>query len=693
MAAPEKLHIDFETCSELDLKKVGVYRYAEHPSTRVLCLGWAWDDDDPMCWSPFPGIHHKNNLSNVISPAVLAWIENGKPVHAWHAAFEWVIWNYVLVRQLYGGKPLLKRLTRFPSLQIKQMRCSMAQGLYWGVPGKLEDAALALNVSHQKNMPGHKLMLQMSRPRHVDKKTGEVTWWHETDPMRLRTLCDYCMDDVDAERDVSNELPPLPDDEQSLWQLDLEINTRGVMIDNDLVTRLSLLSFAETTKLNKSLEQATRGKVKKTSQNKVLLEWVHSVYPESKQYLPNLQKQTLNDFLDGKSGAPAHLAPARAMDALRLRQEAAKTSVAKLSAMERSACHDGAVRGTMQYYGAQRTGRWAGRLLQLQNMPRGVISNVDLAIKVIKQGRVNLLPDFFGSPLDVASSCLRGCLVPRRDKTFYVFDFEQIEARVICWLCGQLDVLAVFARGDDVYAYTAEQIGSGSRQLGKVLVLGCGFGTGPAKFKEVAAGYGIVLTDQEAHDAVYAWRNNNYQIVKFWGALGRHIEHVLLHPRVQTGQKDLGFWVDVNKYLQITVRKGHLLIKLPSERVLIYRDAAIRPNPKKGGEPDISYMGVDQYTRKWTRIWSWGGKFVENVVQAIARDIMALATVEVSNRASHLVDILFLVHDEMVCEGDRDRRQKQKTFDTVKAILETPVKWAPGLPVAADGWIGDRYRK
>jgi DNA polymerase len=339
------------------------------------------------------------------------------------------------------------------------------------------------------------------------------------------------------------------------------------------------------------------------------------------------------------------------------------------------------VRGMLQYYGAIRTGRWAGRLIQLQNLPKGTIKNIDLFVRLIERGLgLDDLAPFAGG-LDIVSSALRSCITARAGHSLFVADFAQIEARVLAWLAGQDDMLDVFRCGIDPYIFAAGQQGSTNRNFGKVLVLALGFGMGWEKFMRVALGYGIVLTEAEAVAAVRIWRKANHNIVYFWRACDRAIAAAARAPGipVRVGALIFKLW------------QGHLVVRLPSGRCLIYREVEVIRDPNRPPGEDfvtIYFSGINQYTRKWERVRTWGAKVGENVTQAIARDIMAEA-------AAHAVfddglPLCLMVHDELIGEAEGDGAA---ALDRLLDRMRTPPAWCADLPVAAVGWTGKRYRK
>lgn len=548
-----RLSIDFETASQADLRQTGAYAYAQNPTTRVLCMAYAFDAGAVSVWREgqnFP-------------PSVASHVRHGGAVDAWNAAFEYAVWNETLLRQV--GPSL-------PALGLGQLHDTMAAAAYWGLPMGLDDAAPAAGLGVQKDKTGHALMMRMNKPRHIDKKTGAVRWWHEEDPDKFDQLCDYCAQDVVVERAVKDAIPALPERERKIWLMDARINLRGVGVDRSLVGDLQDLAVEAQAGVNRAVSRATAGQVKTVTATAQMLTFLQGRgYPYS-----DLRKDTVAARL----ADPNCLAIER--EVLQLRRDGAKTSAAKLKRMLSAADPQdpsvvGTVRGMLQHYGASRTGRWAGRLVQLQNMPRGSLGkSVDYAIGAVQRhAGLASIELMFGSALEVVSSCLRGCVRARKGRELVVLDFSQIEARVVAWLAGQHDILSVFASGKDVYIYTAARVtgtpeaeitkDSPLRQLGKVLVLACGFGMGAPKFQETAEASGVALSEAEAGTAVASWRKANSEIVAFWWNLDRAARSAIANPTqtFRVGCIAFGMW------------RGHLLMQLPSERTLCYREARL----------------------------------------------------------------------------------------------------------------------
>ena len=642
------LNIDLETFSTCDLRKAGAAAYARHLSTGVSCLAYAFDNGPVQIWTP----------GQPFPQSIIEHVARGGEVHAWNALFEFNVWNNVL-RQ-HGA----------PELTINQLHCSMARAAYWGLPMSLDNAGPAIGASFQKDKQGHALMLRMSKPRRFDA-SGQPVWWHNEDVVKRVALEMYCMRDVETERDIASRLPPLPSDERKIWLMDARMNERGLLVDTALVRKFQTIIDAELKRLSGLMNNITSGTVPTVTNVSKLTQWLRL----NGVSIEGLAKADMADLLIDPSitGAPR--------SALLIRKEAAKTSTAKLNAMLNAVCPDNRVRGLVMHYGASRTGRWAGRLVQVQNLPRPLKGiDTDMVIDDVLAGADPETVQFTHGPvLDAVSSCLRACFVAKPGHTFAVCDFSAIEARVIAWLAGQQDILDVFASGEDVYLYTAAKIGSTDRQLGKVSVLGLGFGMGAAKFVDAAKTYKISLTPERAGEVVSAWREANCAIVNIWGALDRAARNAIEHNKeTQVGK------------LKVRMAKGKLtgsmVIELPSGRFLVYRNARLEYDGK--GRKSITYDGINQYTRKWEAIRTYGGKLAENVTQAVARCLLADAMLRME--MNHL-PIVASIHDEVVCEVPE--AMGTSSFNQMKTIMSSGPAWADGLPLGGAGWVGRRYGK
>jgi len=646
-----RVHIDFETVSTQDLRRRGAHAYAEHPDTRVIILGYAFDGEAPCTW--VPGQPFPTRLARHVFA--------GGEVHAWNAPFELSVWNLTLARLLPE-----------PRLRPEQTHCTMAAAAYWGLPLSLEQAANALKLPHGKDKLGHALMLRMTKPRRFTDD-GKPVYWHDEDLTRYRLLQDYCRQDVLVEREVSRNIPPLPARERDIWLVDRRMNAKGIKVDHTLVDALDKLTRAETARLDADMRSITGGAAN-TRTVAALTNWLQA----KGVIAASLDKAHMGALLDDPR------LPGDVTQALLIRQEAAKTSTAKLKALKTASSRDGRVRGSMQYYGANRTGRWAGRLTQIQNFPRTPKGfPVKHAIESVLLGddpeTLNLQ---FGGVLRLISVLLRPCFVADTGNSFVSVDLAQIEARVVAWLAEQDDMLEVFARGEDPYLYAASQIGSRDRQLGKVMTLALGFGMGPDKFVATAQNYGIALDPVDAKSIVYAWRDANRRIVALWYDCERAARSVIEEHEMTRWREigRLGFRMARNT----GPMRDALLMRLPSGRVLVYRDAQIVDN-------SITYSGINQYTRNWEELRTYGGKLVENAVQATARDLMADLLVGIDRRWPGT--LIASIHDEAVMEvpavaGDQ---VLSEVLELVRSGAGSP--WAGGLPVDGDGYTARRYAK
>ena len=648
--------LDFELAGVLDLAEVGADVWTKHPDTTPILAGFAIDFDEPLV---VEFDNHSIKTPPLPHHLLLEAVRHGAEIHAWNAAFEWAVWNNICVLR-YG----------WPALPIERFFCTMCAAACAGLPMSLDDASQAVGSPHVKDKAGYAVMKRMARPRRFDAN-GDPVWWHREDPVKLKQLITYNLADVEAERDVHLRIPRMPPQEREIWLVDQRMNQRGLPVDRELLVALQTITLQELLRLNAEIRRITNGEVNGATQNMKLLEWVRARgYPHA-----SLAKDTLADFV----GSAEFFALAQdAQDVLLLRAEAAKTSTAKLVAINEYSQDDARARNLVQYGGAVRTLRWAGRGPQIQNFPRPLVKHVDRAIEQILKGMdANSLRLLFGRPLDVVSSCLRGVFKAPEGFKFVVCDYHAIEAIVLAWLAEFEPLLDVFRRHEDVYIFTAQGVGSNNRTLGKVLRLACGYGMGPGKFQETAATYKLVLTLTEARTAVYDFRAANAPIVHLWHALEACAKNAITHP-------DDTFTFKKIKFFMASLKKraaGALLMELPSGRKLVYRNARVEDNR-------IVYWGVNQYTRQWCELDTYGGKLAENATQAVARDLLAKAMVHLDHLG---VPLLTTVHDEIVAMVESD--DALAVFNMMKTAMSTPPAWGAGLPLSCAGAVVERYGK
>jgi len=638
-----RLVLDFETSSTADLRLTGAAAYAAHPDTRITVLCYAIDDGLVRTWIGGP-------VPQEFSDAVGA----GAITVAHNYLFEWNLYHEKLV-------PL-----GWPVIPLAQWSCTMARCYVAGYPGSLELASKAAKLAIPKDVSARDLVLRMARPRTT---VPEITWWHETSPEHFARLCAYCRTDVEAERLLDRMIPELSPRERAIFEIDHALNQRGLWVDEHLVHRLRELAEEAKRDTNARLTRVTNAQVTTPNQVAKLRGWLAGVGVDT----PDLRRGTVRALLLH----PAVQGPART--ALQARLDASRSSTAKLDAIIAARSPDGRVRGCFQYYGANRTGRWAGRRLQPQNLFRGSIKDVPTALVSVMHPDVtarDLETLYEDSAMGVVASCLRSTIQARSGHQLVILDFAQIEARVLAWIAGEQASLDCFTRGDNIYQDTARRVGSPSRQLGKVLVLACGYGMGAAKFQLTAASYGIDLDLTTCEAMVGAWRQANKAIVRFWWEAHK----VLLRITKASPLSTIAFHRLVFKRLREAV-----LIQLPSGRHLVYRHPHIS-DENDHGHDEFCYMGSPG--GGWVRQRSWPGKITENIVQAIARDVLVEAMITLHQRQ---VPLIATVHDELIAEvpdADADR-----CFDLMQQVMERSPPWALDLPMEAAGFIASRYHK
>jgi DNA polymerase len=623
----------------VDLKLSGSHAYAEHPDTQITVLCYAIDQGPVQTWT------HGEPMDDFVDA-----IDLGATTVAHNYLFEFNLYHRKLVP--FG----------WPEIPLAQWSCTMARALVAGYPASLEQISRAARLAIPKDTSARDLVLRMARPR----TRSPLTWWHETSPEHFARLCAYCATDVEAERLLDQQLPELSARERAIFEADFAINQLGIRVDAQLVRQLHALAGEAKVKFTQDIVRLTNGQVSSPAQVARLRDWLAFMGVDT----PDLRRGTVARLVKHTSGA--------AQGTLQARLDASRSSTAKLDAILSARSRDGRVHGTFQYYGASRTGRWAGRRLQPQNLFRGSIKDVNAALRIIRQGTCpeDLEALFEDTAMGVIASCLRSTIQAPRDHTLVVMDFSQIEARVLAWLADETASLRTFRAGQDIYEETAKRVGSTNRQLGKVLVLACGYGMGPGRFGETAQTFGLELSEYECADLVAAWREANENIVAFWWDCEKAMKFVCRNRP--------GTVTHVGRCAFIR-RADSCLIRLPSGRHLVYRRPSIQWNEENKRE-QFTYMG--SFGGAWVPQRAWPGKIVENITQAAARDVMADAMVTLHQRR---VPLIATVHDELIAEVPET--EAEDTYAVMKRVMcATPV-WAPGLPMSADGFIARRYQK
>lgn len=669
------MSIDIETYSDVDISKAGLYKYAQSPAFEVLLFAYSLDGG-PVRVVSFPE-------GEAIPIAIQELLFDPDCIkHAYNAAFEW----YCLSR-CFG---LTDSNTKFtPQQWLSQWRCTMLHGLYCGYTAGLDATgkALGLPQDKQKLAAGKALIKYFCVPCAPTKTNGGRTRnlpHHDREKWKLFKA--YNGQDVVTEMEIGRRLSnfPVPDTVQAQWVTDQIINLRGVAIDREMVEGALDLDAAVR---QDYLQMATRlSGLDNPNSVAQLSKWIQEKTGEE---VSDLRKTTVSDLLGKDLPSDA----ARRM--LEIRQELGKTSNKKYNALETAVCADGRVRGLLQFYGANRTGRWAGRIVQPQNLPRTYIdgSLLPLARELVKNRQRDALQIVFGSVPDTLSQLIRTAFTASRGRTLVDADFSAIEARVIAWLAGEEWVLEVFRTHGKIYEATASQmfnvpldrIKKGNpeysyRQKGKVATLALGYQGGTGSLVSMGA-LRNGLTEDELPDIVDRWRRANPAIVRFWYTLdaaareavntGRRIElwdGRLIFARECEPSNDLDF----------------LTIRLPNGRKLYYADPHMGVN--RFGQPSLGYWGMNQKTKKWERLETYGGKLAENITQAVARDCLAEA-IERLEAAGY--PVVFHIHDEVVIDAGPG---KDSLDDVIRIMSQVPT-WAEGLPLNADGWTNDFFKK
>ena len=689
--------IDFEARSPVSVTDVGAWKYTEHPGTQLLCMVYRlpyWEPGRTEVWHPaFPDY----GISATRAPLELfEWIATGGLVEAHNAEFERAAW-FNICQPKYS----------WPEVPLIQWRCSAAKAAAFSLPRSLEDVARVLRCVHQKDMEGNKVMKRLMKPRKLLKReikellaqgyteeeiAGQVHYHFSV--AEFQTTIEYCRKDVLAEEEVSWHLRDLTPKELEVFHLDALLNQRGTYCDMPAVDAALYLIDKITSSMTAELPDLTDRTVSKASQRAKLKAWINE------QGVPLLDTQgtTVDRLLDTQL-------PPKVRRVLEICREVNRSSTSKYMAMKDRACLDSFLRGMMMYHGAS-TGRWTGVGVQPHNFPRGTIKDelgMETAWEAILTGDPAFIEFLYGenSVMELLSHAVRGAFTAPPGYELAVADFAAIEARVVFWLANQENALSVLRAGEDIYCDLASRIfkrkitkkDAQERQLGKQAILGLGFGMGANKFIETCAKYNIHITPAFAEEVVNTYRTLYRRVRDMWYA-----QEAAAIKAVQTGQTiQCGkiFWRVVGRFLHC---------KLPSGRMLAYCDPVILMEPPPwGGEdrPKLTFMAIDSYTRQWTRQDTYGGTLVENMVQAIARDILAEAMLRAEHRGYMNA---FSVHDELVTYIRKpvtdeiagtggfiaNRKQRVKAFE--KLVTEPP-DWAPDCPIGAEGWIGHRYRK
>lgn len=652
------LSVDIETRSSVDIRKAGAYKYAQSPDFQILLLAYQWDDEAVQI----------ADLAN--GEQVVGWLRDALKdsnivKHAYNAAFEW----YCLNRAGYGTP-------------IEQWHCTMAHGLYCGYTTGLDATgkAIGLPQDKQKMSVGKALIRYFCTPCNPTKSNRGRAWNQpEHDLEKWNLFKEYCKQDVVTEREILKRLEqfPMPEEEQRQWQMDVLMNAYGVRVDTGLIEGALYLDAVSTQKLTEEAVAITD--VDNPNSTMQLLKWLRDNGTET----DNLRKATVSGLLEENNTAEVQRM-------LEIRQQLGKTSVKKYVAMDTAKGDGDRVRGLTQYYGANRTGRWAGRLVQMQNLPRNYLKTLDYARSLVKAKNYEGVKLLYGNVPDTLSQLIRTAFIPSEGNKFVVADFSAIEARVVAWLAGEQWVNEVFATHGKIYEATAsqmfhvpiEKIAKGNpeyslRQKGKVATLALGYQGGTAALIAMGA-LQMGLSEEELPDIVSRWRQANPRIRDLWYA----VEQAAL-AAVQTAQPQAIYGLIFALEGDLIYGQSFLTIRLPSGRKLFYPKPFLKEN--QFGKLAVHYYTVGQQTKKWEIASTYGGKMTENIVQAIARDCLAVTLDRIAERG---LKVVFHVHDEVIIDAPM-----KTTVEEICALMAEPIAWAPGLILKGAGFENNYYMK
>ena len=639
------LSIDIETRSSVDIGKAGLYKYAQSPDFRILLFAFQ-EDGNPV------EVVDLAQGEEIPEHAVRMLADPDVTKHAYNAAFEW----YCLNRAGY----------RTP---LEQWRCTMAHGLYCGYTAGLDATgkAIGLPQDKQKLAAGKALIRYFCVPCRPTKTNGNRTWnqpWHAKEKWEL--FKEYNRQDVVTERAILNRLEqfPMPEAEQKQWQMDVLMNAFGVRVDTELIKGALYIDAVSTQELTEEAVRITG--LGNPNSGAQLVPWLNTQC--GRERFQDIQKATVADALDHREDYPEDV---RRM--LEIRQQLGKTSIKKYVAMDTAKGEGDRVRGLTQYYGANRTGRWAGRMVQMQNLPRNYLKTLDYARNLVKDKNYAGLKLLYGNVPDTLSQLIRTAFIPSEGNKFVVSDFSAIEARVIAWLAGEQWVNEVFATHGKIYEATAAQmfdvpvdrIVKGNpeyslRQKGKVATLALGYQGGTSALIAMGA-LNMGLTEDELPDIVSRWRQANPRIRDLWYAVENAALAAMETARPQA-IRGLIFALEGD----LLYGQSFLTVRLPSGRKLYYPKPFLKEN--QFGKQALHYYTVGQQTRKWEVASTYGGKMTENIVQAIARDCLAVTLERIYDRGLQTV---FHVHDEVIIDAPMET-----TVEEICDLMAEPVPWA-----------------
>ena len=651
--------VDIETYSSVDLIKSGVYRYVEAPDFDVLLIGYSYDDEDE--------VHVIDTMS----------IDRDTDEEL--RSFCEALMNPDIIKTAYNAnfeRTCLAQWLKEP-MPPEQWQCTMIKALTLGLPGSLASsgAALGLPEDKLKDPQGKALIQYFSKPcKPTRANGGRERNLPAHDPEKWKLYIEYNRQDVVTEKEIRKQLAPYKtiDEEQALWALDQRMNDNGVRLDVAMIEKIVDYDARRSRELQAEAQAITG--LENPNSLAQLKRWL----AEQNVGMTSVTKDTIEEALKNRS------LPANARRVLEIRTALGKTSVAKYSTMLAAVCKDDRLRGILQFYGANRSGRWAGRLVQTHNLARNSLPDLALARELAAAGDFDTMQTLFGETAFVFSELVRTAFVPSEGCRFVVSDFSAIEARVVAWLAGEDWVLDTFRAGKDIYCETAAMmyhvpvekhgINRHLRAKGKVATLACGYQGGVGAMKRMDRSGSI--PEEELQSIVDAWRAANPKIKRLWFLCETAAKTAITEHRTVRLPRGIAF-----SYIN-----GNLFIKLPGGRKLCYWSTRLKMDPRDGRE-HITYMGVNQETKAWGETETYGGKLVENIVQATARDCLAVAMTRVSALGYKIV---MHVHDEMIVDAPCEDTEAAAVIND---IMGQDIDWAPGLPLKGDTYETDFYKK
>lgn len=658
---PGCMHIDIETYSSVDLEKCGVYKYAESADFEILLFAYAFDNGN---------VHVFDLTKEELPPFVLSCVKDPDIIKVAHnATFERVCLSAYLHERL----------------DAQDWLCTMVWACTLGLPRSLGKIAKVLKLDEQKDTKGVGLINYFCKPCKPTKANGGRTrnlFAHASD--KWQQFVAYNRQDVVTEIAIFDRLKkfPMTKKEHELYRLDQRINDTGLLIDTDLVSQILSFSEGYAEGLRQECLMITNGI--EINQLEKLKQWLSR--QEGKE-IKDLTKSGVSALLTDETISP------QARRVLEIRQESGKTSITKYDAIARAVCQDGRLRGTLQFYGGARTGRWAGRIFQPQNLPRNTFDDIAGARKMIQNGDIDIVDLFYDTYNNTLSSLIRTMVVPSKGHMFAIADYSAIEARVTAWFCDEKWRQDVFAHDGKIYEASASQMfhvpieqitkGSELRKKGKVAELALGYGGGVSALERMG-GAAMGLSQEEMQEIKVKWRNASPRIAKMWYTVFVAAEKaVAQHKRV-----------DVAHGMYYSYQSGILFAHLPSGRAIAYANPRIQKGTfgkelwYDGSSSEKDENGHIKYSGGWGRVSAWGGKLFENLIQAIARDCLADSMMNLHYRGYKIV---MHVHDEVIVEVPKNNAEEH--LKTIESIMGMPVSWAPGLYLTADGFISEYYKK